>query len=220
MSRRYDTAMMRTAETPEEVKLALFQAAAAIEGISAAVEPAIRPDGTLRRENNTVAIVENLALIAQHQPRGTVTISGGAATPTATFTNIDGALLDDAATEGIASVVHIPREWQGKRISLYCTWAHSEASTTGNVRFRISTLPVAVDEDDTASQVQEAVVVSAAATNGDNEDLFQETKFTRTIAIGTSDVLLFYEFVRTGTHASDNFGAGVWAYTLLFVNER
>jgi len=218
MSRFVDTSIMRSARTQEQVQVALAQAADALERLAQRVEPAIRADGVLVRDNDTVAINIDLAQQAQHQPVGTVTISGGSGTPTPTLSNIKGAVLDDANTEGASGTVVIPPQWQGTRVSGYITWAHSEAATTGDIRFRLRVLPRALGEDDTATATDVDLTVTAASTNGEYEDGFQRTRLG-TFPVGPSDEILLYSMRRRGGAASDTFAASIWAYSLLLINE-
>ena len=214
-----NTAVIRSARTHRHFVNAFSATANALDAIAHAIDDITYPDGALRGDKDTVFVEQNAALIAQHQPVGSPTMTGGSGTPTASFTNIDGALLPDAANTGFSSTFPIPAAWRGKRISMYVTWAHSEAATTGNVLLRLDTLPIAVGEDDTGTITQTTQTVTAAASGGDNNDLYQETKMG-TISIGGSDRLLHYEFVRRGNNAADTFTAGVWVYTLSFVNDQ
>ena len=177
-------------------------------------------EGTkLLRTLNPVAVTIEFAQQAQHQPVGTVTVSGGSGTPTATLTDVDGAELDDGNVEGIAGSIPIPKAWQDLSISCYITWAHSDPSLTGDVTLGVSALPLADGEDDTGSPTVIAQTVEAAASGGDNEDLFRATK-VGTIPIGASDELLMYSAYRQGDGLLDDFGAKIWAYTLLLINDN
>jgi len=218
MSFPFNTTLLRRWQTNKQLRYALDDVADTLEGLVDRVLPAIDPDGELAVDDDTVFQEIRFAEVAQHQAIGTVTISGGSGTPTPTFVQADGAELDDAATEGIQGVLAIPPQWKGKRLRCKWTWAHSEAATTGNVTLRLFTLPVQVGEDDTGTNDVLTVTAVAAATNGDNEDLFQETDMG-TVPIGTSDVMMLYQATRMGNLGADTFGAKIWAYTLSFANE-
>jgi hypothetical protein len=164
-------------------------------------------------------LVVELAQQAQHQPLGTVTISGGTGTPTATFQNVDGIEMDDAANEGVGGSLPIPVAWRGMTVSVYMTWAHSDASATGNVVIGINALLVADGEDDTGSYSSLAVAAEAAASGGDNEDAFRSTKLG-TFVVGETDIMLIYHALRYGSDIGDNFAAKIWAYNLLFINDN
>lgn len=215
---RIDTSAMRAANNDASYRTALRACADGFTSLSNSLSSIRNPRGDLRGDKNTVMVRVEMGMQAQHMPLGTVAVSGGSGTPTASNIHVDGAVLDDGSSEGVAGSFPVPPEWKGKRITCYFQWAHSEAATTGNVRLRVQFLPIAHGDDDTGGQQTLNQTVVAAGTNGDNEDQFQHTRMG-TFAVGTSTIMVIYFGARIGGDGADTFGAGIWGYNLMFVNE-